>query len=674
MKRRLLALYLSLCLLATCLLPALSAFAATTVTGTVFGIDEGHKLYVRQSASTGATVLDKLFNGDIVTIHETVEAGGITWYKITTHNNIVGYSSSAYIKLNVTYQTNEEFEAYLTAQKFPEDYKVKLRQLWAEHPTWVFKAQHLSMTWATALKEEQKALKNAITQPDSWKSMEYGAYNWSTGTYAPVDSGGWVTAAPAVVAYYMDPRNFLDDVYIFQFEDLQYSDEHTVEGVKAILPSRYDQYAEDLLKAAKETKVSAYFLATRMAQEGSKIDGTWVDPDGVSYKGYYNFFNYGAYAGSQYGAYHGAVTNGAIYAKNQGWDSPYKCLRGSAEKIGNNYINKGQNTLYYQKFNVAGENLYNHQYMTNVQAPASEGKIRGNSVTAEEKASALTFLIPVYKEMQTEPTVLPGKTGNNNNFLDSITVEGYKLSPTFDRYTMEYTGEVGEEVKEIKLSAVKNFADATVSGTGTIKLKPGENTIPITVTATSGQVRVYTVILTAPGGEEQPDTPDKPDPEPGEPDQPPAPPPTPTPTLTGTTYSVAEAVSGVAPETAVADFIKNLGVKDGTASLQAADGKDKTSGAVVTGDILRIYNNDRVECKSYPVVVHGDVNGDGKVNSQDLRRAQRHILGAAALNGYFLTAADVNGDGKINSQDLRRSQRFILGSLSSLQPTQQTNP
>ncbi|MBQ8752394.1 MAG: SH3 domain-containing protein [Clostridia bacterium] len=675
MKRRLMAICLSLCLLATCLLPTFGALAATEVTGTVVGIDEGHKLYVRQSASTGATILDKLYNGDIVTIHDTVEAGGITWYKITTHNNVVGFSSAAYIKLNVTYQTNEEFEAYLTAQKFPEDYKVKLRQLWAEHPTWVFKAQHLSMTWATALQEEQKALKNAITQPDSWKSMEDGAYNWNTGSYVVVDSGGWVTAAQAVVAFYMDPLNFLDDVFIFQFEDLQYSDEHTVEGVKAILPSRYDAYAEDLLKAAKETKVSAYFLATRMTQEGSKINGSWEGDDGVLYENVYNFFNYGAYAGSQYGSYHGAVTNGAIYAKRQGWDTPYKCLVGSAEKIGNSYINKGQNTLYYQKFNVAGENLYNHQYMTNVQAPASEGKIRSNSATAEEKAGSLTFLIPVYKEMQTEPTALPGKTGNNNNFLDSLTVEGCKLSPTFDRYTMEYTGEVGEEVTEIQLSAVKNSADASVSGTGTVKLKPGENTIPITVTATSGQVRVYTVILTAPGGEELPDQPGGPGPDNPAPDNPDQPtPPAPTPTLTGTIYSVAETVSGVSPETSVDTLLKNLGVKDGTASLQTADGKDKTSGIVATGDILRIYNQDAVLYKSSPVVVHGDVNGDGKVNSQDLRRAQRPILGAAALKGYYLTAADVNGDGKVNSQDLRRSQRFILGSLNSLLPTQQTNP
>jgi len=472
MKRALCAL---LCL---CLLMGTVAFgvqaADTVVTGTVFGIDADSKLYVRESASTSATVLDKLVNGDVVTILDTKEAGGITWYKVTTSGGKTGYSSAQYIRINVDYQTDEEFEAYLTAQKFPETYKVKLRQLWAQHPTWIFKAQHLSMTWKRATNEESRALKNAITTPESWMSMEKGAYNWTTKTYVPVDSGGWVTACKQVVSYYMDPRNFLDETYIFQFEDLQYSDTQTLAGVKAILPSRYDKYAEDLLKAAKETTVSAYFLATRMTQEGSKIDGDFVGDDGTDYSGYYNFFNYGAYAGSQYGAYHGAVTNGAIYAKQAGWDSPYKCLLGSAEKIGSGYINKGQNTLYYQKFNVAGENLYNHQYMTNVQAPSSEGRIRANSATEAEKAGALTFIIPVYKTMPEEATTLPPKTGNNNNFLDKITVTGCTLSPTFDRYVKTYTGEITDpSVTSVKISATKNYSGAKVVGTGTKTLKPG---------------------------------------------------------------------------------------------------------------------------------------------------------------------------------------------------------
>ena len=653
MTKRMLCVLLCICMLLGTIAFGVRA-ADTVVTGTVYGIDEGSKLYVRKSAPSG-DVLDKLFNGDVVTILDTVEAGGITWYKVTTHNGITGYSSAQYIRINVDYQTDEEFEAYLTTQKFPESYKVKLRQLRAQHPTWVFKAQHLSMTWKRATYEEGKPLKNAITTPEAWMSMEKGAYNWNTNTYVAVDSGGWVSATKEVVAYYMDPRNFLDETYIFQFEDLQYSDTQTLEGVKAILPSRFDKHAADLLKAAKESKVSAYFLATRMTQEGSQIDGDFVGDDGTSYKGYYNFFNYGAYAGSQYGTYHGAVTNGAIYAKEAGWNTPYKCLLGSAEKIGSSYINKGQNTLYYQKFNVAGENLYNHQYMTNVQAPSSEGRIRAQSATDAEKSGALTFIIPVYKTMPEEAAPLPGKTGNNNNFLDKLTVSGCTISPTFDRYVKTYTGEIADPaVTSVKITATKNYKDAKVSGAGTKTLKPGENVFSVIVTATSGQTRTYTITIITPDDPNAPDEPDKPT--------------TPKPTVGSKEYTVDETVTGVQPTTKVSDFITTLKVTNGTAELVTADGKKKADGTVATGDILRLYDGDKKLVSSHPVVIYGDVNGDGKVNSVDLRRTQRHILKVSSVNGYQLTAADVNRDGKVNSVDLRRAQRYILGILKDIQP------
>lgn len=654
MLRRLFIPLLCLCLL---LGGAPLIARAAEVTGTVFGIDAGSKLYVRESASTSAEVLDKLVNGDVVTILGTKEAGGITWYKVTTANDVTGYASAAYIRKNVDYETDEEFEAYLTKQKFPESYKVQLRKLWAQHPTWVFKAQHLSMTWSKALLEESKPLKNAVTEPESWKSMEEGAYNWKTESYVAVDSGGWVTASPAVVAYYMDPRNFLDETNLFQFESLQYTDSQTVKGVKAILPSRFDQYAEDLLKAAKASEVSAYFLATRMAQEGSRIDGDFVGDDGTDFAGIYNFFNYGAYAGDQYGAYHGAVTNGAIYAQRQGWNTPYKCLLGSAEKIGSSYINKGQNTLYYQKFNVAGENLYNHQYMTNVKAPVAESQIRANSLTAEEMNSALTFLIPVYKSMPDQVAPMPSKTGNNNNFLDKITAKGVSLSPTFDRYTMEYTGDVKESVTSVQLSATKNASGAKVTGTGTKTLKPGENVFTIKVTATSGQIRTYTVTILREG--EGGDTTDPTDP---------TDPPTTKPTLTGTAYQVKDNVTGVEPGTDPEEFLDKLGVKNGSVRLFDADGKEKKDGAVATGDTLRLYDSQKDLVSSHRVVIYGDANGDGKINSQDLRRIQRHILGVAKVKNAFLSAADANRDGKVNSQDLRYTQRHILKILNSLQP------
>ena len=83
------------------------------------------------------------------------------------------------------------------------------------------------------------------------------------------------------------------------------------------------------------------------------------------YNGYYNYFNIGAYTTSSASA----TVNGLIYAKNNDWNSIYKSINGGAGIVGNNYVKKGQNTLYFQKFNVVNMNsIYSHQYMTNVQA------------------------------------------------------------------------------------------------------------------------------------------------------------------------------------------------------------------------------------------------------------------------------------------------------------------
>ncbi len=654
MRKRLLCCLFVICLL-TNLLVGFAALAADKVsTGTVVGIDANSKLYVRESPSTSAKVLDKLVNGNKVTIHDTVVAGGITWYKITTHNNINGYSSSAYIELDVNYETNADFEAHLTAQGFPEDYKAALRKIHAQYPNWIFRAEHLPMTWAAAHTAESKVGLNVISgtaydeiagkyiaTPDSWKSMAYGAYSWTSGTYTVYDTGGWVTVAPSLLAYYMDPRNWLNSTYIFQFEDLSYSAAQTVAGVQAILPTALDKYAEDVLKASKETKVSAYFLATRMTQEGSHVNGL-----GTGQYDCYNFFNYGAYAVYENGVeVLSAVENGVLYAKNHGWTTPYKCLVDSANNIGKGYINLGQDTLYYQKFNFTNttSGLYAHQYMSNVAAPSSEGRIRRNAASADQLATNLSFTIPVFKSMPETAAPQPTKTGNNNNFLDSITVEGHTLTPTFSRYTTAYSLHVGEATS-ITVSAKLNNGAAKLTGAGTIQLYKGDNVIPLTVTATSGETRTYTLTVTTDGGVLRPDAP----------------------VITGTTYTVTDTVTKVEPETTIADFIKKLAVTNGTAAVYTADGQAKTAGIIGTGDILRLYS-DKTLCASYPVLIYGDVNGDGKVSSLDLRIAQKHILKVDTIDGYYLTAADSSKDGTLTSLDLRVTQKYILKITDTLQ-------
>ncbi len=716
MRRRLVSCLLVLCVLANLLVGFTALAAGTVSTGTV----KADMLYVRSGPGTNHPVVGDLKDGDTVTIHKTVtNDSGERWYRISK-DDLSGYAHSGYITVNATYETDEEFEAYLTAQSFPEDYKVALRQIHAQHPNWIFRANHLSMTWAEAYAAECKVGLNTVTSPDAWKSMEYGAYNWTTNTYVAYDSGGWVTAAPSVVAYYMDPRNWLDPTYIFQFEDLSYSDDQTLAGVQAILPDALDKHAKDLLKVSKEAKVSAYFLATRMAQEGSHVNGLGTGTV-KGYKGYYNFFHIGAYEANG----NSAVINGAIYAKKQGWDTPYKCLIASANSIGKGYIKLGQNTLYYQKFNFtnSASGLYAHQYMSNVAAPSSEGRIRRNAATAEQLKNNITFNIPVFKSMPTKAAPMPSKEGNNDNFLTDITITAItapatscsssstastasstavtsdtktakesgttaasdtktaktsdttaasdtetaktsdtpaasnttttkadaatetpvQLTPTFDRYTMSYSTDVGSATS-VKLSATLSNPDAKLTGDGVIQLYKGGNEISLTVTATSGETRTYTIIVTTVGGVERPNAP----------------------AITGKVYTVTDTITKVEPDTTVAKFIKNLAVTKGTAVVTNAAGEKKKSGIVGTGDIVRLYSGN-ILCASYPIVIYGDVNGDGKITSLDLRVAQKHILKISAVDGYYLTAADSSKDGTLTSLDLRITQKYILKITNTLQ-------
>lgn len=632
MKKRLLTGMLCLVLLVASIPWTGLVLAATVTTGTV-RVDD--LLSVRSGPGTNYDRIGYLYNGNVVTIHETI--GG--WYRITA-SGLSGYVSADYVTLNASYETEEEFEAYLTSEGFPESYKQGLRQIHVSYPNWVFRANHLSMTWEKALYEETAHVgRNTLTGPEAWLSMDYGAYNWSTGEYVEYDTGGWCTASKAVTAYYMDPRNWLDNNYIFQFEELSYNANHTISGVQAILPSELDKHAQDLLNASRESGISAYHFATRITQEGTARNGLALGTV-PGYEGYYNFTNIGAYAHSG----NSAVTNGAIYAKNAGWDTPYKALVGCANMLGSNYIKLGQDTGYYQKFNMVNttSGLYTHQYMTNVAAAASEASIRSGRATEEERSSAIVFDIPVYRDMPETVAPRPSRNGNNNNFLEGISVEGYDLTPSFDRYHSEYALHVGENVTHVNLDARKSDGNAAVSGLGRIAISPGSNELNIVVTATSGEQRVYTVTVTRPGSSEN------------------------TPSITGSTYRVDSTVTGVEPDTSVSTFVDRLAVRGGTAVVHTAAGGEKTAGLVGTGDILRLYSGDSLYA-SYPIVIYGDVNGDGRITSLDLRIAQKHILGVSSLSGYMSTAADVNRDGRVSSLDLRVTQKFILGLTNSVQ-------
>lgn len=118
------------------------------------------------------------------------------------------------------------------------------------------------------------------------------------------------------------------------------------------------------------------------------------------------------------------------------WNNQYKAIVGGAQYIGSNYIARGQNTLYLEKFNVTPNSTYSHQYMSNVMGAYSEAAKTYDAYKEWMAAQPIVFYIPVYNSMPDTAVAAPLGNLNPNNYLGSITVTGdtqasYQTSPAF---------------------------------------------------------------------------------------------------------------------------------------------------------------------------------------------------------------------------------------------------
>jgi dockerin type I repeat protein len=475
-------------------------------------------LNVRSGAGTGYSKTGTVSYGDSLTIlSETTDSSGAKWYKISC-GNLTGYISAAYVQLTSSGSqdsSDADFESYMTKQGFPESYKPYLRTLHEQHPKWIFTAQKLGVDWNTALKEECVVGRNLVHSSAlaSWKSMEKGAYDFNGGYWYGLD-GSWVAASKEIIMYYMDPRNFLNDTYIFMFENQSYDPSYQTEsGVKTILADTFMSgsytcpdtkkkytYSQTFMDAAKKSGVSPYHLASRCRNEQG-VNGAPQSLGTVKgYENYFNFFDIQAYATSTMTA----AEMGCKYAKTTNptyllpWTNQYKSIVGGSIFLGTGYITKGQDTLYLQKFDMVdgGNGLYYHQYMTCVFGQANEAISLKNAYSQDILNSAMEFKIPVYNNMPDKLCPKPTSSGDNNNYLKSLSVSGTSISPKFDKFTASYTAKVNAEVSSVTVNANPLGKSAKVSGNGKVSLKTGENTVKVTCTAASGVKRTYTIKIT----------------------------------------------------------------------------------------------------------------------------------------------------------------------------------
>ena len=497
---------------------SMAASCLTASAANMTGSCTADVLNVRSGAGTGYSKTGTVSYGDSLTIlSETTDSSGAKWYKISC-GNVTGYVSAAYVQLTSSGSqgsSDADFESYMTKQGFPESYKPYLRKLHEQHPKWIFTAQKLGVNWNTALKEECVVGRNLVHSSAlaSWKSMEKGAYDFNGGYWYGLD-GSWVAASKEIIMYYMDPRNFLNDTYIFMFENQSYDPSYQTEsGVKTILADTFMSgsytcpdtkkkytYSQTFMDAAKRSGVSPYHLASRCRNEQG-VNGAPQSLGTVKgYENYFNFFDIQAYATSTMTA----AEMGCKYAKTTNptyllpWTNQYKSIVGGSIFLGTGYITKGQDTLYLQKFDMVdgGNGLYYHQYMTCVFGQANEAISLKNAYSQDILNSAMEFKIPVYNNMPDKLCPKPTSSGDNNNYLKSLSVSGTSISPKFDKFTTGYTAKVNAEVSSVTVNANPLGKSAKVSGKGKVSLKTGENTVKVTCTAASGVKRTYTIKIT----------------------------------------------------------------------------------------------------------------------------------------------------------------------------------
>ena len=525
------------------------------------------------------------------------------WYKVS-YNGKEGYiCSSDQVVIDVAdVDLNGDFEKEMISKGFTESYLPYLKALHEKHPNWNFKAVRTNIDFDTAVTNESYGEISLVDGTDeSLRSKEWPYYQ--NGAFRQIEPG-WYVASRDTVSYYLDPRNFLSEEYIFMFEDIKYNASiHTEDAVRGVTKGTFlntNEYLDILMKTARTYNISPVYIASRIRQEKGSSDsisttgeaftyevdnnclnnlGYASNPDswnalnscgsGRVYSGIYNYFNIGAY-----GSYKSPQIRGLIWANggfdasvttyNRPWNSKEKAIMGGVNYIVGAYVNNGQNTLYYQKFNVAPDAVYptyTHQYMTNIRAASSEAYSTYKSYRDNDLlGNSYEFLIPVYNNMPNDnEVILPD---------DEDKEEEIVTTPNID----VNTGVVGAGFK-IDGDVISNISFNTNVDVINSKL------------------------------------------------------------------------SSVNANLKVTSYLDRYG--------------NKASGNVGTGDTLVITNGSTT--KSYKVVIYGDNNGDGKVSILDLLRVQKDILGSSSLSTYDKKASDTNRDGKIDVVDLLRVQKQLLG-------------
>ena len=590
-------------------------------------IVKGTQVNVRTGPGTNYKLIGTVPLGFRITPLATVKdaaSNGKTWYKFL-YNNQNAYIRSDFCKEAKAYVYDANFEADLTSKGFPESYKVGLRDLHANFPNWIFTMHHTGQDFNYVLENELMGTRTLVNSQSisSYKSTDTGKYDWTTSTWPTFDGNAWVAASREVTAAYLDPRNFLYDPYIFQFEHHTFNaNVHSIAGIKEMvkgtfldatvtteglttqnnianativypgveitpwnpnvpvipmlmndrsqdgdvygfsnvyqapngpggrveelgpaaglpqnnngtakvigpgntvapdsianpdgeevlesfpfvyMPKGTYSYAELIYDACRQVNCNPYCIVSMILQEVGKSGSDSVSGKNAKYKGIYNYGNINAYKSNNLTA----IENGLKWASTAGtynrpWNSKEKGIYGLCEFYSNSYVRGGQDTFYLKKWNVQGDNMFKHQYMTNVAGAASEGQLLGNAYDEIMLQMPHEFKIPFYYNMPETNCPIPTKDGSPNNKLKMLAVANYPLTPTFNPDVSDYSIIIDGATDSVFIGAEAYDKKAAVGGIGNILTMTSYTTAIIYCVAENGDIRQYTISIFRPGVE-----------------------------------------------------------------------------------------------------------------------------------------------------------------------------
>ena len=209
----------------------------------------------------------------------------------------------------------------LKAKGFPNSYVGYLVKLHDKYPNWDFEPFKTNLNWSDAVAGERKPHSKQLIQKQSSLSNAYYctcSSCYKNGKFVVQEGSSWYSASEKAVKYYMDPRNWLTEKYIFQFESTDYDSSQTQSGVESIISSTWmhnsnikyvdgngtshtlnKKYSAAILEAAKSSGMSAYYLASKIVQEVGSTTNTYASGSNGKkspFLGIYNYYNIGAYS------------------------------------------------------------------------------------------------------------------------------------------------------------------------------------------------------------------------------------------------------------------------------------------------------------------------------------------------------------------------------------------